>query len=64
MVPQLREALLKVAEDPNRPGMIDEDRLERWLHSVEGKPIIGLKFVRAGRDANGRLRWQLQEDKR
>jgi hypothetical protein len=59
---QLREALLKVAEDPNRPGVIDQKRLEQWLLSVES--VGGFKFVRTGKDANSQSLWQLQEDKR
>jgi hypothetical protein len=52
------DALLKVAEDPNRPGTVDPVRLERWLASVEGIAVNGLKFV-SGKDANGGRTWAL-----
>jgi hypothetical protein len=56
------DALLKVAEDPNRPGTVDPVRLERWLASVEGIAVNGMKIVRKGRDASGDQTWALARE--
>ena len=57
--PQLRDALLKVAEDPQRPGVIDRDRLERWLLKNENVVVNGMRFISTIRD--GERYWRLEE---
>ena len=58
----LRKAMLRVAEDPNRPGFVDEERLEQYLLSVEGKVTNGMKFV-STMGANGKRRWHVEKCK-
>ena len=52
--------MLRVAEDPNRPGFVDEERLEQYLLSVEGKVTNGMKFV-STMGANGKRRWHVEK---
>ena len=57
--------MVDVSKPPRKdqPGIIDPERLDRYLLSIEGKFVNGLKIVCTGRDAEGRRLWQLQEDK-
>ena len=57
---QLHKALLKVAEDPDRPGTVDRQRLEQYLLRVEGRVVNGLKFMSAT-TADGKRRWYVEK---
>ena len=54
---QMRMALLEVAEDPDRPGTIDVQRLERFLLNLQAKGVIDGRKLVSSQDANGERRW-------
>jgi hypothetical protein len=37
----LKQLLLRVAEDPERPGELSPDCLESWLSEISGKVVDG-----------------------
>jgi hypothetical protein len=36
-----KQLLLRVAEDPERPGQVSPERLESWLSEISGKVVDG-----------------------
>jgi hypothetical protein len=58
---QMRMAMLEVAEDPDRPGTIDVQRLERFLLNLQAKGVIDGRRLVSSQDANGERRWWVEE---
>jgi putative DNA primase/helicase len=58
--PALREALLLVAEEHGRPGVLSAKRLGWWLRKVNGRPCDELRLIKV-RGPHGHPRWRLQK---
>jgi hypothetical protein len=59
LIQELRNALLAIAEERARPGVISAKRLGRWLKKMDGKISHGLRIVRAGL-VHGYPLWRLE----